>query len=143
MRKLVFALTAASALSFAAPASAQMFYTGVSSGPYVGVGWGPSYSYYDYTYGPWGPAYYTLAWATPPVTVYAAPRVASAVVVERPRRVVRERRVVRYRDNAYGAYAYAPPYPAYRAYAYVPAYGAYRSPYLSVGVRPRYGWHYE
>jgi len=133
MRKLIFALTAASAISFAVPASAQMFYTGVNVGPYVGVGWGPSYSYYDYTYGPWGPPYYTVGWAVrPAVTVYTARPVASTVVVERPRRVVHERRVVRYRDNAYGAYAYAP------------GYGAYSSPYVGVRVvRPRYGWYYE
>jgi hypothetical protein len=84
MRKLVFALTAASVISFAAPASAQMFYTGYTWGPYIGVGWGPAYPYYDRVYGPWGPAYYQ----------YAVVR--------------RERHVVRYRHTAYSAHAYGP-----------------------------------
>jgi hypothetical protein len=132
MRKLIFAVAALAGIAFAAaPANAQMFYTGYGWGPYVGVGWGPSYSYYDYTYGPFGPPYNTLGMAVPR-TVYVAPPVASGyVVVREPRRVVRERRVVRYRDTAYGAYAYAP------------GYRAYSSPYVSVGSGPRYGWYYE
>jgi hypothetical protein len=133
MRKLIFALTALSALSFTVPASAQTFYAGYGWGPYVGVGFGPSYSYYDYGYAGWGPAYYGYGWGPPAVGVYAAPPVASTVIIERPaRRVVRER-VVRYRDRdrAYGAYAYAP------------GYRAYSSPYVGVGIGPRYGWYYE
>jgi hypothetical protein len=128
MRKLIFAL---SALSFAVPASAQTFYTGYGWGPYVGVGWGPSYSY-DYGYSGWGPSY-DYGWGPLAVGIYAAPPVASTVIVQRPaRRVVRER-VVRYRDRdrAYGAYAYAP------------GYRAYSSPYVGVGIGPRYGWYYE
>ncbi|MET0538112.1 MAG: hypothetical protein ABWZ64_09160 [Xanthobacteraceae bacterium] len=133
MRKLIFAVAALAGIAFAAPASAQTYYAGYGWGPYVGVGWGPAYSYYDYGYRPaWGPAYSAYGWSPPAVAVYAAPPVASGyVVVREPRRVVRERRVVRYRDTAYGAYAYAP------------GYRAYHSPYVSVGIGPRYGWYYE
>jgi hypothetical protein len=130
MRKLVFGLTAAAAFSFAVPASAQTFYADYGWGPYASVGWGPSY--YDYGYQA-SPSYYSYGWA-PPAVVYAAPPVASTVVIERPaRRIIRERRVVRYRDSAYGGYAYAP------------GYRAYDSPYVNVGVGvgPRYGWYYE
>jgi hypothetical protein len=68
----------------------------------------------------------------PLAVIYAAPPVASTVVVERPaRRIIRERRVVRYRDSAYGGYAYAP------------GYRAYDSPYVGVGLGPRRGWYYE
>ena len=138
MRKLFFALAAVSAVAFAGPASAQTFYAGAGWGPYVDVGFGPAYSYYDYGYRPaagWGgPSYYAYGYAPP--AVYAAPPVASTTVVirERPvaRRIVRERRVVRYRDDAFGAYAYSP------------GYRTYGSPYVSIGVAPRrYGWFYE
>jgi hypothetical protein len=98
MRKLVFALTAVTVISFAAPASAQMFYTGCTWGPYVGVGWDPAYPYYDRVYGPWGRAYYQ----------YAVVR--------------RERHVVRYRHTAYSAYAYGPQY-ARRGVGCCPCYG--------------------
>jgi hypothetical protein len=98
MRKLVFALTAVTVISFAAPASAQMFYTGCTWGPYVGAGWGPAYPYYDRVYGPWGRAYYQ----------YAVVR--------------RERHVVRYRHTAYSAYAYGPQY-ARRGVGCCPCYG--------------------
>jgi hypothetical protein len=141
MRRLFFALAAVSAVAFAGPASAQTFYAGADWGPYGGVGLGPAYNYYDYGYRPWaagwgGPSYYGYGYAPAAVGVYAAPPVASTTVVirERPvaRRIVRERRVVRYRDDAFGAYAYSP------------GYGSYGSPYVSVGVAPRrYGWFYD
>jgi hypothetical protein len=70
----------------------------------------------------------------PLAVIYAAPPVASTVVVERPaRRIIRERRVVRYRDRGHGAYAYAR------------GYRAYSSRYVNVGVGfgPRNGWYYE
>ena len=59
MRKLIFALAAASAVSFAVPASAQTFY--------AGLGYDPSYGYYGgYApayYGGYAPAYYNYGYA--------------------------------------------------------------------------------
>ena len=133
MRKLILAAAAASSLAFAVPASAQTFY--------AGVGFGPSYGAYDYGYAGWGwpgSSYYDFAWAGPqayaPAVTYWAPPVTRRFVVvrERPvvRRVVRDRRLVRYRDDALGAYAYSPGYVGYGA------------PYVGVGVGfgPRVWW---
>ena len=75
MRKLIFALAAASALSFAVPASAQTFYAGVGYGPSYGYNYG-GYGYgYPYRAAWGGPRFYGYDYA-PAVTVYAAPPVA-------------------------------------------------------------------
>jgi hypothetical protein len=134
MRKLIFALAAASAVSFAVPASAQTFY--------AGLGYDPSYGYYGgYGYGypyraAWGgPRFYGYDYA-PAVTVYAAPPVARRYVVvrERPvvRRVVRTRPAVRYGGDAYAAYAYSP-------------VTTYDSPFFGVtlGRGPGYSWWWD
>ena len=105
MRKLIFALTAVSAIGFAVPASAQTFF--------AHIGYGPGWGYYvplGYGYrSAWGPGY-AYAYYAPPATVYGAPPVVRRYVVrERPvlRRIARARPVVRYGAQTYRAYAYS------------------------------------
>jgi hypothetical protein len=129
MRKLIFALAAAGAIAFAAPANAQSFYAGF--GPSWGYGYGYAPNYWDNDYvwaGPPAVGYTTI----PAARAYEAPRRTYVAVRERPRvvrRIVRERRIVR-TENPYAAYAYSPGVPAYSA------------PYVGFGVGfgPGYGW---
>ncbi len=88
MKNLILALTAASAIGFTAPASAQTFFARIGDGP----GWG---YYVPLGYGyrsAWG-ASYAYAYYAPPTTIYAGPSVTRRYVVVRerpvPRRIVR------------------------------------------------------
>jgi hypothetical protein len=94
MRKLIFALAAAGAITCAAPANAQTYWYATPMGLTTGFApWGYQY------WGGW-PGHYRVALGAPALRAYATvPRIAV-------RRVVR-RAVVR-RANVLGAYAYAP-----------------------------------
>src|SRR5437763_1969351 len=72
MRKLIFALTAAFVISFAAPASAQIFDTACSRGDFVGVGWVSAYPLYNRWCGAYGHAYSTYPVVRRPIVLYSA-----------------------------------------------------------------------
>jgi len=74
MRKLAFALAAATVLGVAAPASAQGLYVGVGDGGFgVGVS---DYGPYGYWGGPYRHHYRTHHWGAPGYAYYGSPHYA-------------------------------------------------------------------